>query len=431
MENQTLLSRFKNAWNVFLNRSPTRYNNGGYYYRPDRIRLARGNERSIINAVLNRISVDAAAVRVEHVKLDKNDGYSKSMDTKLNNCLTIEANLDQTARAFLQDAVLSLLDEGCIAIVPVETDINPYTSSAYDISNLRVGKIKEWLPDKVKIRLYNERTGKQEDILIHKRLVAIVENPFYSVMNEPNSTMSRLSRKLGVLDVVDEHLANNKLDMIIQLPYTIKSSLRRQQAEERRNDIINQLTDGSGYGIAYTDGTEKITQLSRPLENNLLAQIESLKTLLFSQLNITEEILNGTADPKTMSNYYNRTIEPILSAITEEMTRKFLTSTARTQKQSIRFFIDPFKLVPVSDLAEIADKFTRNEIMSSNEFRQILGMKPDSNPQSDQLINSNNITYGNKQRDVIQPIKTEKETVETNETKTEIKTSKGENQNGV
>ena len=391
MEN-TISSRLKHAWNAFINnRDPTasfRDIGGGYSYRPDRPRLTRGNERSIVTSVYNRIALDVAAIDIQHCKLDENGRLLEEMDSKLNQCLTLEANLDQTSRAFIQDAVMSMLDEGCVAIVPVETTLDPKVTQSYDILSMRTAKILEWFPKHVRIRLYNERTGQKEDIKLPKSMVAIVENPLFAVINEPNSTMQRLIRKLSLLDVTDEQTASGKLDLIIQLPYIIKTDARRQQAEQRRKDIEMQLA-GSKYGIAYTDGTEKITQLNRSLENNLMKQVEYLTNLLFSQLGITQSILDGTADEKTMLNYYTRTIEPIVSAIVDEMKRKFLSKTARSQKQSIMFFRDPFKLVPVNDIAEIADKFTRNEIMSSNEFRQIVGLRPSSDPKADKLINSN------------------------------------------
>lgn len=391
MEN-TFGSRLKHAWNAFVNnRDPTiTYHDigGGFSYRPDRPRLTRGNERSIVTSVYNRIALDTAAITIQHCKLDENGRLLSTMNSKLNNCLTLEANLDQTGRAFIQDAVMSMLDEGCVAIVPVETTLDPKVTESYDILSMRTAKILEWFPQHVRVRLYNERTGRKEDIILPKKSVAIVENPLFAVINEPNSTMQRLIRKLSLLDVTDEQTASGKLDLIIQLPYIIKTDARRQQAEQRRKDIEMQLA-GSKYGIAYTDGTEKITQLNRSVENNLMKQVEYLTNLLFSQLGITQTILDGTADEKTMLNYYTRTIEPIIAAIVDEMKRKFLTKTARSQKQSIMFFRDPFKLVPVNDIADIADKFTRNEIMTSNELRQIVGMKPSDDPKADQLINSN------------------------------------------
>ncbi len=384
-------SRLKHAWNAFMNRDPTgSYSRigGGYSYRPDRPRFTMGNERSIITSVYNRIALDVAAIDIQHVRLDDNGRFLEVIESGLNNCLSLEANLDQTGRAFMQDVVMSLLNEGCIAIVPVDTTLDPNVTGSYDIVTLRTAKILDWYPDHVRVRAYNEKTGLKEDILLAKSFVAIIENPLYAVINEPNSTMKRLIRKLALLDVTDEQTASGKLDLIIQLPYVIKTEARKQQAENRRQDIERQLA-GSKYGIAYTDGTEHITQLNRSLENNLMNQIEYLTSLLFSQLGITQSILDGTADEKTMLNYYSRTIEPILSAIVDEMKRKFLTKTARSQKQDILFYRDPFKLVPVNSIAEIADKFTRNEIMTSNEIRQVIGMRPSSDPKADQLVNSN------------------------------------------
>lgn len=388
MEN-SFLTRLKNGWNVFMDREDRRYIPVGnaYSYRPDRVRMTRGNERSIITSVFNRIALDCSSVGIQHVRLDENDRYLSQMDTPLNSCLTLETNLDQTPRAFIQDVVMSLFDEGCVALVPIDTDRNPEDGS-FDIYSIRVCKILEWFPDKIRVRGYDERTATKKDIIVSKRTTAIIENPLYAVVNEPNSTLQRLIRKLNLLDVIDEQSGSGKLDLIIQLPYTIKTESRRQQAEIRRKDIENQLL-GSKYGIAYTDATERITQLNRPVENNLMKQIEYLTSMLYSQLGITQSVLDGTADEKTMLNYNNRTIEPIMSAIVDEMKRKFLTKTARTQKQSIVFFRDPFRLVPVNDLAEIADKFTRNEIMTSNEIRQIVGMKPSDDPKADELRNSN------------------------------------------
>lgn len=386
-----LTDRLKNSWNAFMNKDPTRdYRDvgNGYYSRPDRFRLTRGNERSIVTSVYNRIALDVAAINIQHVRLDDNGRFMSNIDSALNNCLTLSANIDQTSRAFIHDVVMSMLDEGCVAIVPVDTSTDPTVSGSYDIHSLRTGKIIEWYPKHVKVRVYNELTGNKEDITLPKSSVAIVENPLYAVINEPNSTMQRLIRKLALLDVTDEETASGKLDLIIQLPYVIKTDARRQQAETRRKDIEMQLA-GSKYGIAYTDGTEKITQLNRPVENNLMAQIQYLTEMLYSQLGITQAILDGTADDKTMLNYHSRSIEPIVSAITDDMKRKFLTKTARSQRQSIVFFRDPFKLVPVNDIAEIADKFTRNEIMSANEIRQLIGMKPADDPKADELRNSN------------------------------------------
>ena len=391
MEN-TIGSRLKHAWNAFVNnRDPTNYYQDvglGYSYRPDRPRLTRGNERSIVTSVYNRIALDVASINIQHCKLDDNGRFLSTINSKLNKCLNLEANLDQTGRAFVQDIVMSMLDEGCVAIIPVETTLDPKLTESYDILNMRTAKILEWFPSHVRVRLYNERTGQKEDIVLPKSTIGIIENPLFAVINEPNSTMQRLIRKLSLLDVTAEQTASGKLDLIIQLPYIINSEARRQQAEQRRKDIEMQLS-GSRYGIAYTDGTEKITQLNRSLENNLMKQVEYLTNLLFSQLGITQSILDGTADDKTMLNYYNRTIEPIISAIVDEMKRKFLSKTARSQNQSVMFFRDPFKLVPVNDIAEIADKFTRNEIMTSNEVRQIVGMRPSDDPKADKLINSN------------------------------------------
>lgn len=388
---QTLGSRLRHAWNAFRNRDPTdqfKDVGEGYYYRPDRVRLTRGNERSIVTSIYNRIAIDVASIDIKHCRLDDNERFLSEIDSNLNSCLTLEANIDQTARAFRQDIVMSMFDEGCVAIVPVDTTLDPNKTNSYDILSMRTGKILEWYPQHVKVRVYNEKTGRKEDITVPKSTVGIIENPLYSIINEPNSTMQRLIRKLSLLDITDEQTASGKLDLIIQLPYVIKTEARRQQAENRRKDIEMQLAS-SKYGIAYTDGTERITQLNRSVENNLLKQIESLTSTLYSQLGITQAILDGTADEKTMLNYNNRTIEPIVSAIVDEMKRKFLTKTARSQKQTILFFRDPFKLVPVNDIAEIADKFTRNEITTSNEIRQIIGLKPSDDPKADQLINSN------------------------------------------
>ena len=384
-------ARLQHAWSAFRNKDPAiRYGDigPGYGYRPDRVRFTRGNERSIVTSVYNRITLDASAINIYHARLDDNNRFTEIIESGLNTCLTLEANIDQTARAFFQDAVMSMLDEGCVALVPVDTTLDPNVTGSYDIQSMRTAQILEWYPERVRLRLYNERIGRKEDITLPKNMVAIIENPLYSVMNEPNSTMQRLIRKLNLLDVIDEQSGSGKLDLIIQLPYVIKTDARRRQAEERRKEIENQLT-GSKYGIAYTDGTERITQLNRAVDNNLMTQIEYLTSMLYSQLGITQSILDGSADDKTMLNYYNRTIEPIISAIVDEMKRKFLTKTARSQKQSILFFRDPFKLVPVADISEIADKFTRNEIMTSNEIRQIVGMKPSDDPKADELRNSN------------------------------------------
>ena len=386
-----LIERVQRGWNAFRNRDPTfNFQNLGEisYYRPDRPRFTRGNERSIVTSVYNRIALDASSICIQHVRLDDNGRFLSVIDSGLNNCLTLDANIDQTGRAFIQDAVMSMLDEGCVAIFPVETDVDPESTESYKINSMRTGKIIEWRPEHVKIRAYDDRIGRQSDIILKKSMVAIVENPLYAVINEPNSTMQRLIHKLNLMDVTDEQTASGKLDLIIQLPYVIKTPARQQQAEERRKSIEMQLAS-SKYGIAYTDGTEHITQLNRSVENNLMKQVEYLTNMLYGQLGITQTILDGTADDKTMLNYYNRTIEPIMSAIVDEMKRKFLTKTARSQGQSIMFFRDPFKLVPVNDIAEIADKFTRNEIMTSNEIRQIIGIKPSEDPKADQLLNSN------------------------------------------
>lgn len=387
-------SRLKHAWNAFMNKDPTREYSDGVisYYNPYRRRLTRGNERSIATSVYNRIAMDAAAIDFNHVRLDGNGRYLETIDSGLNDCLTVEANIDQTGRAFIQDIVLSMLDEGCVAVVPIDTSFDPNLTKSYDIYSMRVGEITEWRPNRVKVRLYNDRTGRKEELVFPKSQVAIIENPLYAIINDPNSTLQRLIRKLSLLDVTDEQTASGKLDLIIQLPYIIKTEARRLQAEKRRKDVENQLA-GSKYGIAYTDGTERITQLNRSLENNLLKQIEYLTELFFSQIGITQSILDGTADDKTMLNYYNRTIEPILSAIADEFNRKFLTKTARSQKQTIMYFRDPFRLVPVNDIAEIADKLTRNEIMTSNEIRQIIGMRPSEDPKADELRNSNISRY--------------------------------------
>ena len=386
-------SRLRHAWNAFTGNVQMNYRDLGmsYSYRADRPRMSRGNERSIVTSVYNRIALDVAALNVQHVRLDENGRFLSVIDDGLNNCLTLEANVDQTARSFIQDVVISMFDEGSVAIVPVvpvDTTTDPNVSGSYDIQSLRVGQILDWYPQYIRARVYNEQTGRKEDIVVPKSAVAIIENPLYAVINEPNSTMQRLIRKLNLLDVIDEQSGSGKLDLIIQLPYVIKTEARRQQAENRRKDIESQLS-GSKYGIAYTDGTEHITQLNRSVNNNLMSQIEYLTSMLYSQLGITQSILDGTADEKTMLNYNNRTIEPIISAIVDEMKRKFLTKTARSQRQSISFFRDPFKLVPVNEIAEIADKFTRNEIMTSNEIRQVVGMKPSEDPRADELRNKN------------------------------------------
>lgn len=384
-------SRLKRAWNAFTNRDPTggyKSVGPGYSLSPSRPRLSRGNEKSIVNAVLTRIAMDAAAIDIKHCRLDKNGRYLEDVDSPLNDCFNLSANIDQTGRAFKLDIYLSLLDEGCIALVPIDTTDNPDDTNSYDINSMRVCRILDWYPRHVRVLAYNDRTGEKEELVMPKSKVAIIENPAYSVMNEPNSTMQRLKKKLSLLDATDEQSASGKLDLIIQLPYAVKGELRRQQAEERRKDIEDQLMNGK-YGIAWTDGTEKITQLNRSVENNLMKQIEYLTNLFYSQLGVTQSVMDGTADEKTMLNYNNRTIEPLVAAVVDEVKRKFLTKTARTKGQSISYFTDPFKLVPVDNIAEIADKFTRNEIMTSNEIRQIIGMKPSDDPKADQLINSN------------------------------------------
>ena len=388
---ETFSNRLKHAWNAFMNRDPPlQYKDLGYIssYRPDRMRFTRGNERSIVTAIYNRIAIDCAAITIQHAKLDENGRYQEVINSGLNRCLNLEANIDQTGRAFIQDVVQSMLDEGCVAIVPVETAVNIKQAGSYDILQLRTGRITEWYPRNVGIYVFNEFTGMRERVIFPKDKVAIVENPLYAIINEPNSTMQRLIRKLNLLDAVDEQSSSGKLDMIIQLPYIIKTEQRRQQAESRRKEIEMQLAN-TKYGIAYTDGTEKITQLNRSLDNHLMEQVEYLTNMLYSQLGITKEILEGTADEQTMLNYNNRTIEPIVAAIVDEMKRKFLTKTGRSQNQSIVFFKDPFKLVPVNQIAEIADKFTRNEIMTSNEIRQVVGMKPVDDPNADKLRNAN------------------------------------------
>ena len=406
-----ITDRLQHAWNAFVNNeNRSRYYDRGHIssYKPDRVRFTRGNERSIVTSVYNRLALDASSMSIKHVRLDENGRFTEEIDSGLQNCLNIEANIDQTGRAFLQDVVMSMLDEGCVAIVPVDTTINPMLSGSYEINTMRTAKILEWYPAHVRVRLYNDRKGIHEELILPKANVAIIENPLYAVINEPNSTMQRLIRKLNLLDVVDEQTSSGKLDLIIQLPYVIKSEARRKQADERRKDIEMQLS-GSKYGIAYTDGTERITQLNRPAENNLMGQVEYLTNMLYSQLGLTQSILDGSADDKTMLNYYNRTIEPILAAIVDELKRKFLTKTARAQKQTIMYFRDPFKLVPVNDIAEIADKFTRNEIMTSNEIRQIVGMKPSKDPEADELRNKNLNKSAEEMKQPQQPIKPEKE----------------------
>ncbi len=383
--------RLRHAWNIFTSREDPyyirQYIGSGRSYRPDRPILTRGNERSIITSVYNRIALDVASISIQHVRLDDDGRFTSVLDTSLNSCLSLEANIDQTGRAFIQDVVMSMLDEGCVAIVPVDTDLDPDNGS-FKIETLRTGKVLDWYPKHVKLSVYNDRTGEKENIIVPKSTVAIVENPFYAVMNAPNSTLQRLIRKLNILDAIDEQSGSGKLNLIIQLPYVIKTEARRQQAENRRKDIEEQLA-GSKYGVAYTDGTEHVVQLNRPVDNNLMSQIEYLTSMLYSQLGLTQSIMDGSADDKTMLNYMSRIIEPILAAIVDEMKRKFLTKTARSQKQSILFFRDPFKLVPVSEIAEIADKMTRNEIMTSNEIRQKIGMTPSKDPKADELRNSN------------------------------------------
>lgn len=419
-------SRLKHSWNAFMNRDPTTYqkNRGtSSYYRPDRPRLSRGNERSIVTSVYNRIALDVAAIDIRHVKLDENGRYESDIESGFNSCMSLGANIDQTGRAFIQDVVMSMFDEGCVALVPVDTTLDPTLTGSYDINSIRTGKIIEWYPRDVKVKVYNDRTGQKEEVIVPKSIVAIIENPLYAVINEPNSTMQRLVRKLNLLDSIDEQSGSGKLDLIIQLPYVIKSKARKEQAEERRKDIENQLS-GSKYGIAYTDGTEHITQLNRPVENNLMKQIEYLTSMLYSQLGITTSILDGTADDKTMLNYYNRTIEPIVSAIVDEMKRKFLTKTARSQNQSIMYFRDPFKLVPVAELAEISDKLTRNEIATSNEMRQVIGWRPSKDPGADELRNKN-LNQSNKTIQQNPQIEIEQKDKEDKEDKG------GKNQNGL
>ena len=384
--------RLQHAWNAFVyndNSYTNPQNLGGFStFKPDRVHFSRGVEKSIVTSVYNRLALDVASLVIKHVRLDENGRYMEEVNSGLQNCLNVEANIDQTGRAFLQDVVMSMLDEGCVAIVPVDTTVNPAVSGSYEINTMRTGKILEWYPAHVRIRVYNDKKGIHEELTLPKSSVAIIENPLYAVINEPNSTMQRLIRKLNLLDVVDEQTSSGKLDLIIQLPYVIKSEARKRQAEERRKDIEMQLS-GSKYGIAYTDGTERITQLNRPAENNLMKQVEYLTSMLYSQLGLTQSIMDGSADEKTMLNYYNRTIEPIIAAIVDEMKRKFLTKTARSQRQTVMYFRDPFKLVPVNEIAEIADKFTRNEIMTSNEIRQVVGMMPSKDPGADELRNKN------------------------------------------
>ena len=389
---EPFFTRLKHAWNAFINNKDSTINYGvlgsSYYYRPDRQRFTGGNERTIVTSVYNRIALDVSAVDIKHVRIDENDRYKETINSGINSCFNTEANIDQTGRAFIQDIVMSMFDEGCIAVVPIDTSIDPTKSSSYDILSMRVGKIIQWYPNYVTVEVYNDRTGIKEQITVPKSTTAIIENPFYAVMNEPNSVLQRLINKFNLLDAIDAQSGSGKLDLIIQLPYVIKTDLRREQAEKRRMDIETQLST-SKYGIAYTDGTEKITQLNRPVENNLMKQIEYLTSMLYSQLGLTSSILDGTADEKTMLNYMNRTVKPIVRAITEEMSRKFLTKTGRTQGQRILYFDKPFELIPVTNLADIADKFTRNEIMSPNEIRQIVGLKPIQDAKADELRNRN------------------------------------------
>ena len=387
-----LIDRLQHGWNAFKNNKDPTANwgdSGGYHYRPDRFRYTRGNERSIVTSIYNRLALDAASIDIEHVQLDENERYIETLNSGLNTCLTLEANIDQSGRAFLHDVYASVFDEGCIAIVPVDTTLNPEETGSYDINSVRVGKIIEWKPRSVKINLYNDQTGEKEDIWMDKRNVAIIENPFYAVMNEQNSTMKRLSRKLTLLDAVDEHVGSGKLDLIVQLPYTVRTSARKEQADQKRKEISDQLNGDSKYGIAYVDATDKIIQLNRPVENNLLKQVEYLTDMLFSQLGLTQEIMDGRADEATMLNYYNRTIEPVVATVVDEIKRKFLTKTARTKRQSIMYFRDPFSLVPISKIAEIGDTLTRNEIATSNEVRQTIGWKPSKDPRADELRNKN------------------------------------------
>lgn len=386
------LSVIKHAWGLFTNtnnKNPT-FNPVGssYTISPTRPRFSRGNERTVVTSVYNRIAIDASSIEIKHVILDDEGRFKETKKTRLNNCLTTEANIDQTSRAFMLDVVISLLDEGCVAVVPVKTTINPDNTESYDIDELRTGRIVEWFPKHVMVRLYNDETGMYQDVTLPKSQVAIIENPLYTIMNEPNSTMQRLIHKLSLLDIIDEESSSGKMDLIIQLPYIIKNETKRSQAEERRKQIEDQLR-GSRYGVAYIDGTEKVTQLNRSVENNILKQVEYLTNLLYSQLGLTQTIMDGTADENTMNNYYNRTVEPVVSAIVDEFHRKFLTKTARTQGQAIMFFRDPFKLMSVTSIADTADKFTRNELLSSNEFRQIIGRKPSTDPKADMLLNKN------------------------------------------
>lgn len=388
---ETIGSRLRKAWNVFTQRNQNgdyRDYGVGYGYRPDRLRMTRGNKRTIVTSIYNRIALDVSSISIRHVQLDDDGRFESERNTKLNECLSLSANIDQTGRAFIQDVVLSMFDEGCVAIVPIDTERDYFDGPVRDILSMRTGQVIEWYPRHAKVRVYNDRTGRKEDVVFPKDKIAIIENPYYAVMNQPNSMVQRLIRKLALLDAIDEQTSSGKLDLIIQLPYVVKNQMRKEQAEQRRRDIEAQLT-GSRYGIAYTDGTERITQLNRPVENNLLKQIEYLTNMVFGQIGVTQAILDGTADEQTMLNYNNRIVEPVVSVIADSMKRTFLTPTARSQKQSIMYFRDPFRLVPVSQVAEIADKFTRNEIMSSNEIRQVVGLKPSKDPKADELRNSN------------------------------------------
>lgn len=387
---ENIRERFKRMWNVFMNRDPTISDDYGIAYsvRPDRIRMRLGNERSIMSSINTRIAIDVASTSIQHVRLDDDGQFLEVIDSGLNKCLNVRANIDQTGRSFIQDLAQTIVDEGCAVAVPVDTDINPRLTESYDIRSLRVGTVTQWLPNSVRVCVYNDRKGIKEEITIPKSICAIIENPFYPVMNEPNSTFRRLTRKLSLLDATDEQTASGKLDMIIQLPYLVKGDARKRQANERRKELEEQMAH-SKYGIGYIDGTEKITQLNRSLENNLMNQIEYLTSMLYSQLGITKSILEGTAKDEELTNYYDRTIEPIVSAIVDEFNTKFLSKTARSQKQSILYFRDPFRLVPLTKLADMADKFTRNEIMSSNEFRRVIGMKASSNPRANELRNKN------------------------------------------
>lgn len=420
---ESIGSRLKHAWNALFSRDPTVYTTQygpTYSFKPDRKRYTGDNKRTMISAIFTRFAIDASAIDIRHVRLDENDRYKEDIKSGLNNCLTVEANIDQAGRQFRHDIFASLLDEGCIAITPVETTINPKESNSYEINTMRTGRIIDWRPKHVQVEVYNERTGRREPVLLPKKMVAIVENPFYAVMNERNSTLQRLNRKLALLDAVDEMSSSGKLDLIIQLPYTVKTQLQKDRSEQRRKDIENQLS-GSKYGIAYADATEKITQLNRPVENNLMKQIEYLTSMLYSQLGINQSVMDCTADEKTMVNYYNNVIEPLVTAVVDAMKRTFLTKAARTQGQSIMSFRNPFKFITATEFAELSDKLTRNEIGSSNEMRQIIGWKPSSDPRADQLINSN----------ISQPDgRAQNQTDAPTENEEQIK-QKEENQNGV